>query len=55
MLAERLAVDGASFTTGWNSGPADADAKPVSWIADALARSWGNAACWRQDTAVHPD
>src|SRR5215472_15168046 len=55
MLAERLAVDGASFTTGWNFGPADADAKPVSWIADALARSWGNGACWRQDTAVHPE
>jgi len=55
MLAERLAVDGASFTTGWNFGPADADAKPVSWIADALARSWGNGACWRRDTAVHPE
>jgi hypothetical protein len=48
-------VDGAAFTTGWSFGPSDADAKPVSWVADALARSWGDGACWRQDTAVHPE
>lgn len=54
MLAERLTEDGPRFASGWNFGPAEADAKPVSWIADELARSWGNHAAWSQDSAVHP-
>jgi CDP-glucose 4,6-dehydratase len=54
MLAERLAEDGARFASGWNFGPADTDAKPVSWIADELVRSWGKAAAWTQDSATHP-
>lgn len=54
MLAERLAEDAPAFASGWNFGPADADAKPVSWIADTLARSWGGDAAWLQDGASHP-
>jgi CDP-glucose 4,6-dehydratase len=54
MLAERLAEDGPGFASGWNFGPADADAKPVSWIAEKLARSWGNDAAWNQDATPHP-
>src|SRR5258708_366275 len=54
MLAERLSEDGAQFASGWNFGPADADAKPVYWIADKLVGSWGNQASWRQDAASHP-
>jgi len=54
MLAQRLAEDGTRFASGWNFGPTDMDAKPVSWIADELARLWGKAAAWTQDTAAHP-
>lgn len=54
MLAEQLSEDGARFATGWNLGPSDEDAKPVSWIADRLACSWGSAASWTHDGAVHP-
>ena len=54
MLAERLAEDAGQFASAWNFGPAEADAKPVSWIADELARSWGNHASWRQDSGMHP-
>jgi CDP-glucose 4,6-dehydratase len=54
LLAERLTEDGPRFASGWNFGPVDADAKPVSWIADELVRSWGNSASWSQDAAVHP-
>jgi CDP-glucose 4,6-dehydratase len=54
MLAERLAGDASQFASGWNFGPADADAQPVSWIADALVRSWGDSAAWTQDGATHP-
>jgi CDP-glucose 4,6-dehydratase len=54
MLAQRLAEDGAHFASGWNFGPADTDARQVSWIADELVRLWGKAAAWTQDTATHP-
>jgi len=54
MLAEQLTEDASRFASGWNFGPADADAKPVSWIADELARSWGNRASWIYDAAMHP-
>jgi CDP-glucose 4,6-dehydratase len=54
MLAERLAQDASRFAFGWNFGCADTDAKPVSWVADELARLWGNQASWSQDAAAHP-
>jgi CDP-glucose 4,6-dehydratase len=53
MLAERLAEDASRFASAWNFGPADGDAQPVSWIADELARLWGNHASWSHDAAVH--
>lgn len=54
VLAERLSADGSRFASAWNFGPADADAKPVSWIADKLVSSWGQPAAWTRDAAVHP-
>jgi CDP-glucose 4,6-dehydratase len=54
MLAERLSRDPQRFSEGWNFGPADTDAKPVSWIADKLASSWGSPASWSHDGAIHP-
>jgi CDP-glucose 4,6-dehydratase len=54
MLAERLAEDPSRFASGWNFGPAEVDAKPVSWIANELARSWGNSASWSHDDGTHP-
>jgi len=54
MLAERLSQDAPRFASGWNFGPADSDARPVSWIANKLVHSWGEQASWRHDEAVHP-
>jgi CDP-glucose 4,6-dehydratase len=54
MLVERLAEDPSRFASAWNFGPVDTDAKPVSWIADEVARSWGNHASWIHDSAMHP-
>jgi CDP-glucose 4,6-dehydratase len=54
MLAQRLCEDPSRFASGWNFGPADADAKPVSWIADELVRAWGDGASWERDREVHP-
>jgi CDP-glucose 4,6-dehydratase len=54
MLAERLSEDAPKFASGWNFGPADSDARPVSWIAEKLACSWGDNASWHRDEATHP-
>ena len=54
MLAERLAQSGPQYASAWNFGPAETDAKPVSWIADELVRLWGERASWTRDAAVHP-
>ncbi len=53
-LAERLAQDGQRHASGWNFGPSDDDAKPVSWIADRLSERWGGAASWSLDPHAHP-
>jgi CDP-glucose 4,6-dehydratase len=53
-LAEQLAAEPSGFASGWNFGPADSDAQPVSWIADELTRSWGHGASWSYDRAHHP-
>lgn len=37
LLAEKLWGHGEKFEGGWNFGPNDSDARPVSWIVDKLA------------------
>ncbi|HEV7258696.1 MAG TPA: CDP-glucose 4,6-dehydratase [Bosea sp. (in: a-proteobacteria)] len=54
LLCERLAEDGQRFASGWNFGPAETDARPVSWIADKLVTLWGEGASWTRDGAAHP-
>ena len=54
MLAERLAENPEQFSSSWNFGPTDGDAKPVSCIADRLAHSWGGKASWIRESASHP-
>jgi CDP-glucose 4,6-dehydratase len=39
-LAEKLVKAGASFATAWNFGPADCDARPVSWILSRVAEKF---------------
>jgi len=54
VLVERLAEDAGRFGSAWNFGPAEADVKPVSWVADEVARSWGQRASWSKDGGTHP-
>jgi len=53
-LAHRLHKDGIAFAEGWNFGPHEGDAKPVAWIVDRIAKTWGNGASWALDGAEHP-
>lgn len=54
MLAEALTKDPVGYASGWNFGPAEMDVRPVSWIADEMARLWDDGAQWQLDSAAHP-
>ena len=54
LLAEALHDQRESTAEGWNFGPADDDAKPVSWIADFVTEAWGDDASWVADDGEHP-
>jgi CDP-glucose 4,6-dehydratase len=54
ILADKLlGADAAQYSTAYNFGPANEDARPVSWIADRMARFWGNNATWVLDEDPH--
>jgi CDP-glucose 4,6-dehydratase len=53
-LAEHLFEHGPGFAEGWNFGPNDEDAKPVSWIVEQIAQMWGDGAQWQIDNGEHP-
>jgi CDP-glucose 4,6-dehydratase len=49
-LADKLLTpDAVNYSTAYNFGPADEDARPVSWIADRMVHFWGNNATWVLD------
>jgi CDP-glucose 4,6-dehydratase len=54
LLAERLWTDGADYAGGWNFGPRDEDAKPVSAVIDQITKLWGDGASWRLTGSRHP-
>ncbi len=54
LLAEKLYHDGVEYAEGWNFGPQEDDARPVSWIVDRLTHQWGRGASYRIDQGVHP-
>lgn len=47
-LAERLFIGGSIFAEAWNFGPADEDARTVSWIVERLVAA-APGASWRLD------
>ncbi len=53
-LAEKLATDGASYAEGWNFGPYEMDVKPVGWIVERIARTWGPGAQWTLNKEPQP-
>lgn len=53
-LAEFMWRESDGYSEAWNFGPDEEDSRPVSWIADELARLWGDAARWERDANSHP-
>lgn len=54
LLVEKLSIDGSDYAEGWNFGPRDEDAKPVSWIAQRLTELWQGDSGWQVDDNEHP-
>jgi len=55
LLVERMAQDqNEIYTEGWNFGPPDEGAKPVSWIADRIVDGWGMGGTWSQTSFDQP-
>lgn len=44
----------AEYADGWNFGPADEDARPVSWIVERVCELWGEGLEWVADPGPHP-
>jgi CDP-glucose 4,6-dehydratase len=54
LLAERLYENGIDFAEGWNFGPHDSDARPVSWIVEQLCALWPGNKGFRLDCDPQP-
>jgi CDP-glucose 4,6-dehydratase len=54
MLAEHLYSTGCGYDEGWNFGPEDGDAIPVSAVADRFVATWGGQAAWKTQSAPQP-
>jgi CDP-glucose 4,6-dehydratase len=53
-LAERLHADGPMYAEGWNFGPHEEDARPVSWLVERISAVWGEGGHWVVDPGTHP-
>ena len=54
MLCQQLIEQPEHFSGGWNFGPNDEDAKPVSTLADIMVNSWGDGVDWGSNEGMHP-
>jgi CDP-glucose 4,6-dehydratase len=53
LLAERLYREDAKYEGGWNFGPSEADAQPVRYLVDEMARLWGDGARWQDQSEAN--
>jgi CDP-glucose 4,6-dehydratase len=53
-LVELLWDHGNKYAEGWNFGPNENDAKPVSWVVQQLADLWGAQRHWKEMPQPYP-
>ena len=53
LLAQSL-WDTPELAGGWNFGPGEEDARPVSWIVEQLRERWAGRPRWEADRGPHP-
>jgi CDP-glucose 4,6-dehydratase len=54
VLCKRLYGAPQQYAEAWNFGPRNDETRPVSYLADSLARLWGDRAAWETDHADYP-
>ena len=54
LLCQKLIEKPQEYDQGWNFGPDDEDAQPVSRLADIMTKKWGEDAQWDLDEGFHP-
>jgi len=54
MLCQKLYQQPENFSEGWNFGPLNNEARPVSYIADQIVKNWEGNARWGLDKNSHP-
>ncbi|RCX19011.1 CDP-glucose 4,6-dehydratase [Fontibacillus phaseoli] len=54
LLAQSLYQHGREFSSAWNFGPHDEDAKPVEWIVRKICEKWGRGASFDIDASPQP-
>ena len=54
VLCQQLFKNPINYSEAWNFGPNDENAKPVSFLVDIMANTWGNGASWHQDDSKQP-
>jgi CDP-glucose 4,6-dehydratase len=53
LLAQALSQT-AEAACAWNFGPAQGDARPVSYIVERVCELWGDGLAWEVDERAHP-
>jgi CDP-glucose 4,6-dehydratase len=53
VLAQALWHD-EQYAGGWNFGPADDDARPVSWVVQRISELWPDPLQWEMSPGPHP-
>ena len=54
ILAEKMFLSGTDFSSAWNFGPLDSDARSVEVVIDLLINRWGPNAKWLKEVAEQP-
>lgn len=54
LLAEKLYEDPSRYSGAWNFGPSATDVRPVEWIVEKLAATWGAEAKWNVEPGNLP-
>lgn len=54
MLCEKLWHEPGRYAEPWNFGPTTDEAKPVSYLLQAMVAQWGEGAAWQSDGGPHP-
>ena len=53
LLCQQLIEKPKEFDQGWNFGPNDEDAQPVSALANIMTKAWGEKSQWQPDEGAH--